>query len=197
MQLLNTCPCLIQRHLCLLKHLMLKFILACLSSFMLTASFAQPQKTITIYLLSQYNNTIYDATKGNNPWGIGLGLQTFFNNKTKFKPTIELTSDVYLLDDKVFRTYADGTEIVDVRSMVNLFAGVSFHPVDKTYLSFVAGPSFISGYTLLGIKPSFDFFFSKNKRWTGKVSYINIFNREKRTKEDFSSLSLAIGVKLF
>jgi hypothetical protein len=49
----------------------------------------------------------------------------------------------------------------------------------------------------MGVKPSFGFYFSKNQRWTGKVSYINVFNRDKTTKEDFGSISLAIGLKLF
>ena len=69
--------------------------------------------------------------------------------------------------------------------------------VQNIYLSVVAGPSFISGQTLLGIKPSFGFYFTKTQRWTGKVSYINVFNRTRIAKEDFGSLSLAIGLKLF
>ena len=131
---------------------------------------------------------------------MGLGLQIFFNNKTKFKPTIELTGDVYLEDDKVFRSNPDGTfpeNDNDVGGMVNLFAGSSFHPNKSIYLSLLAGPSFISGQIVLGIKTSFGFYFSKTQKWTGKVSYINVFNRTGIINEDFGSLSLAIGVKLF
>jgi len=131
---------------------------------------------------------------------MGIGLQTFFNNKTKFKPTIELTGDIYLEDDKVLRLDPDGSipkTDNTVRQMINLFAGSSFHPTQKIYLSFIAGPSFIGGETFLGIKPSFGFYFSKTQRWTGKISYINIFNRTQGVKEDFGSLSLAIGFKLF
>jgi hypothetical protein len=84
-----------------------------------------------------------------------------------------------------------------VRGMINLFLGSSFHPTQNVYLSFLAGPSFISGQTLLGIKPSIGFYFSKAQKWTGKVSYINIFNRTKITKDDFGSLSVAVGLKLF
>lgn len=176
---------------------MKKLIPTFLFCFLLTQVIAQTQRKVSTYLLTQYNKTIYDRTLGNNPWGVGLGLQTFFNNKTKFKPTIELTGNRYLEDDKVFRTNPDGTEINDVRGMVNLFVGASFNPTKNIYLSFVAGPSFINGQTLLGIKPSFGFYFSKSQKWTGKISYINIFNRDKATKEDFGSLSLAIGHKLF
>lgn len=165
--------------------------------FILIHSFGQRQKKISTCLLIQYNKTMYDKSAGNNPWGIGVGLQTFINNNTQFKPTIELSGDVYLEDDKVYRINPDGSEIIDVRGMVNLFAGISFNPKQDIFLSFVAGASFISGQTLFGIKPSFYFYFSKSQKWTGKISYINIFNRGKTIKEDFGSLSLAVGLKLF
>jgi hypothetical protein len=180
---------------------MRKILAIFLCCFILTQSFGQTQKKLSTYLFAQYNHTLSDYTIGNNPWSMGLGLQTFFNNKSKFKPTIELTGDLYLEDDKVLRLNSDSSGIPQedntVNSMVNLFVGSSFHPTQNIYLSFVAGPSFISGQTLFGIKPSFGFYFSKTQRWTGKVSYINVFNRNKTTKEDFTSLSIAIGLKLF
>jgi hypothetical protein len=177
-----------------------KIITTLILCFILTQSFGQTQRKVSTYLLTQYNNTLYDYTIGNNPWGIGLGLQTFFNNKTKFKPAIEITGDIYLEDNKVLKLNPDGSipqADNTVGGMVNVFVGSSFHPTQNIYLSFVAGPSFISGQTLLGIKPSFGFYFSKTQRWTGKVSYINVFNRTKVASEDFGSLSLAIGLKLF
>ena len=166
----------------------------------LLPSFGQAQKKISIYVQAQYNHTLYDYPIGNNPWGAGLGVQAFLNTESKFKPTIELTGDAYLEDDKVFRSGPKGIFTENGGSfggMINLFAGTSFSPTKNMYLSFVAGPSFISGQTLLGIKPSIGFFFSKNQRWTSKVSYINVFNRTKIIKEDFGSLSIAIGLKLF
>jgi len=179
---------------------MRRFFILSLTFFILTKSFGQTQRKASTFLLTQYNVTLYDYTKGNNPWGIGLGLQTFLNNKTKVKPTIELTGDIYLEDDKVLRSNPDGTfpeNGNDGRGMVNLFAGSSFHPTQNIYFAFVAGPSFISGQTLLGIKPTFGFYFSKTQKWTGKISYINVFNRTKIINEDFGSLSFAIGLKLF
>jgi len=176
---------------------MQKILIILLACFILTDSFGQTQTKVSTFLLTQYNKTLYDRTKGNNPWGVGLGLQTFLKNKTKFTPTIELTGNIYLEDDKVFRTNSDGIEINEVRGMINLFAGASFNPTQDIYFSFVAGPSFISGQTLLGIKPSFGFYFSKSQKWTGKISYINVFNRDKKTEEDFGSLSFAVGLKLF
>lgn len=179
---------------------MRKISLIFLSCFILTQSFGQAPGNVSVYLLTQYNHTLYDYTLGNNPWGIGLGFQTFYNNQSKFKSTIELTADIFLEDDKVLRADPDGSfreHANDIGSMINLFAGSSFHPIQNMFVSFVAGPSFIGDQTLFGIKPSIGFYFSKTQRWTGKVSYINIFNRTKMTNEDFGSLSLAIGLKLF
>ena len=171
---------------------------ACL--FFFTSTFGQSPKKITTYLLTQYNKTVHDRTAGNNPWGIGLGVQAFYNNSTRFKPTIEITGDIYLEDDKVLRLDPDGSipnSYNDVRGMINVFVGSSFQVTKGTYLSFLAGPGFISGQTLLGIKPSFGFYLSESKKWTGKISYINIFDRDKITKQDFGSISFAIGLRLF
>jgi hypothetical protein len=122
-----------------------KLIPTILLCFLLTGVFGQRQKEVTTYLWAQYNKTIYDGTLGNNPSGVGLGLQTFFNNKTKFKPTIELSGDIYLEDDKVLRTDINGTPVNEVPGMINLFVDSSFHPTQNIYLSFVAGLSFIGG----------------------------------------------------
>ena len=176
---------------------MQKFFTTLFCCFILTQTFGQTQRKASMYLQGQFNKTIYDRTIGNNPWGIGLGLQAFLKTSTKFKPTIDFTADAYLEDDKILRLNPDDTPIDHIGGMANLFVGASYHPTEKVYISLVTGPSFISGQTLLGIKPSFGFYFSPTQKWTGKVSYINIFNRDKRTNEDFGSLSLSVGVRLF
>lgn len=179
---------------------MKKLIPTFLFCFLLTQVFSQTKRKVSSYLFANYNNTFYDYTIGNNPRGAGLGLQAYLNNKTTFKPTIEFTADIYLEDNKVLRLNPDGSIPKDdnaVHGLVNLFVGSSFHPTQSIYISFLAGPGFISGQTFLGIKPSFGVYFSKTQRWTGKVSYINIFNRTNVVNEDFGSLSLSIGLKLF
>ncbi len=168
--------------------------------FMATVTFAQTQKKISGYFLAEYNSTIYDRTIGNNPWGAGLGFQAFYNTHSKWKPVFEITSDLYLQSDKLLRLDPDGstpTTDYGFNSMTNLFIGESFHPNSTVYFSFSGGPSFIGGYTYPGIKPSFGFYFSRSQKVMGKISYINVFNRYKTTKEDFGSLSLAFGIKLF
>ncbi len=160
-------------------------------------SFAQKQRKVSTYLSTQFNTTLYDVVKANNPWAVGLGLQAFLNTATKFKPTIEFTGDLYLENDKVARFDANGNNINSLEGMVNLFVGTSFNPTQRFYISVVGGPSFVGGQTKPGIKPTVGLYFPKSQRWVAKISYINIFNRDNTTKEDFGSLSFAIGLKLF
>lgn len=178
-------------------HKLIAAVIVCL--FCLSC-IAQPRKAVSTYLQGQYNHTLYDYTARNNPWSMGLGLQVSVHNKTRFQPTVELTGDLFLEDDKVLRLNPDGSNPENnnrVDAMVNLFAGTSIHPTQRLFFSFVAGPSFINRQTYLGIKPSIGYFLSENKKWQGKVSYLNVFNRTKQAEEDFGSISVAIGVMLF
>ena len=161
------------------------------------SAIGQSSKKFVGYLSLQYNKTIYDRTVPNNPWAVGLGLQTFFNNNFNLKVTVDLTADAYLEDDKVLRMNADSTPIADVGGMVNVFAGLSYQATKTIYVSFVAGPSFVSGETLFGLKPSLGFYFSSKQKCMAKVYFINVFNRDKTTKQDFGSIGFSLGVKLF
>ena len=181
---------------CNTKLAMQKLLTTILFCFILTNVFGQTNRKSTLYFEGQYNQTLSDVTKGNNPWGMGLGLQMFFLQKSIIKPTIELTADAYLMDDKVYRMHLDGTPIGTVGGMINVFAGASVHPISNAYVSFVAGPSFVGGQTLLGLKPSLGFYFSSNKKVTGKISYINVLKREERARQNFTSVSFSLGVRL-
>ena len=176
---------------------MTKLFLTFLACCVLGASFAQSPHKISIYLQTQFTRTLYDRTKGNNSEGIGLGLEGYFCNRSKIKPTIVFTADAYLLDDKVARLNGDNEILDDVSGMINLLGGVSYHPVNKFYASLVAGPSFIGSQTLFAVKPSIGIFFSNTQRWTGKISYLNVFDRDKESKRDFGAISVAIGLRLY
>lgn len=119
---------------------MQKMIASLLLCCMFSSSFAQKQRKVSTYLTTQFNTTLYDITKGNNPWAVGFGLQAFLNNTTRFKPTIELTGDIYLADDKVLRLDKNGNAINSVGGMVNLFAGASYSPI-KPVSFFITGRS--------------------------------------------------------
>jgi hypothetical protein len=176
---------------------MKQIALSLLLCSMLSHLFAQKAKTVSTYLSFSYSKTVYDKTLGNNPGAVGLGLQSNLNMRSIIRPSLELTGDIYLEDDKVLRTN-EGKPIEDVGGVVvSVFTGLSVNPSENFYCSFLLGPTFINGRTLLAIKPSIGFNFSKNQRFTGKVSFVNIFNREPMSKDDMGSVNIAFGVKLF
>ena len=165
-------------------------------SFIFLLSTAQERK-VSVLLNGQFTGTLYDLSAGNNPWALGVGLQGYYNNRSKFSPTIDITADIYLQDDKVLRLNPDGTFPEDLGGVLNLFGGIAYSPKSRIYFSFVMGPSIMTYRTCFGIKPSFGFYFSEKKRWTGKISYINIFNRDKESGHDFMSVSFTVGVRLY
>src|ERR1700754_4063718 len=119
---------------------MKQFLLTISACLLLLGAFAQKEKRISTYASFQFNATMYDINARNNPWGIGLGLQSLVNNKTRIKPAIEITGDIYVAGTKDL-FLVEGRDVA-VTSMVNVFAGVNFYATERTYLSLVMGPSF-------------------------------------------------------
>jgi hypothetical protein len=177
---------------------MKKIILAIGISIIMLPAAAQSKRKVSTWIELLYHHTIYDLTRANNPWGTGLGLQTFVNTSEKWKLMADLSAFIYLEDDKVMRLDENDNEMPDVRSMANLFAGISFHPSSACYLTLVGGPSFVGGQTLFGIKPGFGFYFSPKQRWKGQISFVNVFGRSTEfSKSSFGSASFSIGLRLF
>ncbi len=168
-------------------------ILAC---FIFTTTFGQVKRHIMIIVEPEFSQTLSDRTKSNNLYGLGLGLQAVLLTKSKFSPLLNITDDFIFLDDKVFRTNPDGSAQKSIQNVLKVFVGTNFNPTERIYLAMAAGPSFINGQTLLGIKPSIGFYFPETKRWTIKISYINILNRNSGKKENYSSLNFSIGLRL-
>jgi hypothetical protein len=175
---------------------MKKLITLFLLCFALKLSFAQTQRKLSLYLQGQTTHTLKDITRTNNSLGIGLGLQTYFQHSSAFRSTIDLTASIFGGTKEQY-LYEDGTPITSVEGMLNVFAGGSYHPARALYLSLVAGPGFSDAGTRFGIKPSLGFYFSSRQKVTGKVSFLHIFNRDERTKEDFSAISFSLGVRLY
>ena len=164
---------------------------------MLANALGQSYKKISFYLLAQYYQTLYDRMKSENPSGFGSGVQLFLNTKTKLKPILDLSVEAFPAKSKVLFLNPDGTSIDNIDVVVNLFGGVSYFPAKQLYFAFSAGPCFANGNILLGVKPALGFYFSPKQKWMGKLSYTNLFHRDKFTQQDFGSLSFSIGVKLF
>lgn len=128
---------------------------------------------------------------------MGVGMMAFMKSKTSLSLAVELTADYNFMDDKVFRMYTDGTEIPAVTGTLNLFAGLVYRPIKRIALTCTGGPSFVSGVVCAGIKPSLLLYLSNNQKWMTRLAYVNIFNRDKRTGQDFGVVSVGLGVRLF
>ncbi|WP_157274033.1 hypothetical protein [Pedobacter sp. BAL39] len=163
----------------------------------MVSAYGQSSKKLSLYILSDYNKTLRDRTKSNNAWAIGLGVQSALDIGTRFRPTVEFGSYLYLEDDKVLRLDEDGGHAEAISGHTNLFGGLTYQPVSQVFVSFLAGPAFINDQILMGVKPGMGLFLSRNQRWMAKVAYVHVFDRDKSTKMDFSSLNFAIGLKLF
>jgi len=162
----------------------------------MATTFGQTRKSVSLYLNAQFNKTIYDRTIANNPWGAGFGLQ-LFANAGSLRPTLDITADAYLEDDKVLRLNTDGTPTEELEGMINVFVGAQYDIGRKGYFSFTTGPSFTTGRTVLGIKPSLGLYLTRNQKWIGKLSWITLFDRDRKSGQDFGALTLSVGFKLF
>ncbi|MFY7652877.1 MAG: hypothetical protein ACOVQE_09245 [Chitinophagaceae bacterium] len=173
-----------------------KVIIAFLLCIGFVNGYGQTKKRAPLYLIINYNKTLSDITAGNNARSLGLGLQRFSTSSTVIKPTVELSADVYLMDDKLLRIWADGTPVNTVGTMFTIFGGGYVDIADYFYISMVGGPGFLGGQTLLGIKPSIGIHVDKEKQLTAKFSYINILNREPRAKQNFTSFSFSLAISI-
>src|SRR5690242_19391194 len=87
---------------------------------------AQKQNEISGYFLFDYNTTLYDKTLGNNPSGVGIGVQTMINTKSIFSPLIEINAQGSLENDDVFRLTKNGEGVPDARAIISVFGGSAF-----------------------------------------------------------------------
>lgn len=158
--------------------------------------FAQKEKKTLLFIQPSFSQTLADRTKGNNIYGIGLGLQWTIQTKTKFSPTMNVTDNFIFLDDKVYRTNSNGTQMKSIQNVFKLFIGTNYDLTKHLYLSFLAGPGFINEEILLGISPSLGFYISKTKRFTTNISYTNILNRNSGEKENYISLNFSTGLRI-
>ena len=177
-----------------MKSLKLILIFFCI---LLSKTYCQKQHKISIYIEGEFVQTLYDKASGNNPWGIGLGAEAYFNNQARIQPAMELTAATYLEDDKVLILNTNGSVIDRINNMTNLLAGVNIHLNKKVNLSLLAGPSLINSQVHFSLKPSIALYFSKKQKTIGKISYINVFNRTHDPNKDYGSLNVSVCVSLF
>jgi len=199
-------------HYCIkLKHvgsntnLLMKHLLTFCLTFAVSVTFAQTARPISIYIMGQYNKPFFEWRFKNNPWGIGLGAETFFMIDKKFQPTIDLAGNVFIEKAIVSQSFGSTEKAPDIRSNISLLAGASIHPIRHLYFSFVAGPTLLNQKIYLSTKPSIGFYFDKNRKWTTKISGVIIYNYipvkpiidGAPDKEGIGYLQVSVGHRLF
>jgi hypothetical protein len=88
----------------------------------------------------------------------------------------------------------DGTDKLEVWSMINR----GCLPSLPNRLPVIGGwPQLCKRTNDAGREAFGGLLFSPKQRWTGRLSYINVFNRGNIIQEDFGSLSFSLVVRLF
>ena len=183
----------------------MKYLLTFCLTVAASVTFAQTARTISTYIMGQYNKPYFEWGIRNNPSGIGLGAETFFMTDKKFQPTIDLSGNVFIEKAVVYQPSGSPEKSPDIRSNISLLAGASIHPFRLLFFSFVAGPTLINQKMYLSSKPSVGFYFDKNRKWIMKFSGIIIYRYfpvipiidGAPNKESISYLQVSVGHKLF
>ena len=158
-------------------------------------SYGQKHRKISTNIDFHINKTLYDRTLSNNGTGLGLALQTLFNTKTKFTPTIEIASDVYG-GTKQFFINPDGKPIYAKTNVTTIFAGAMYNASAKFYFGGMLGAGFFNSEKYFSIKPFIGYQLF-NKKMIAKIAWTNIFQRDDISNQSFGYLSFGAGIKLF
>lgn len=173
-------------------------LLLLISSFSISIyCFGQHRDIADGYVTVQYTKTINDLTKGNNPWGIGTGLQVFFNTSKLFRPLAEVTGDIYLEDDKTLLLGPNGEAIPAISTISKILLGPSLQLGNFTNVAVAAGASFTGMDIYLTLKPSLHIFLNNSQSVFFKIAYIHVYDRGNVIKQDFTSWSTGFGLKVF
>lgn len=154
------------------------------------------QQKNNLYAGVQYTTTINDVVKENNPWGAGVNATLFIKAHCFIKPVIELSSDVYLEDKKVL-TVQNGKNVERVNSVTSLSGGLAYFPSQRFFVALTGGAALVNKNIEPLVKPGIGFMLDKSNKFLVKASYNHIFNRENVIDENFASVSIGVGVKIF
>jgi len=153
----------------------------------------QSNRKIYIYLKTQVNYRFYDPY-GKGP-GFGNGIEIAGNFHSKFKPLLGFNWDLYA-ESKVFK-YENGKPLYSKGSLPALFFGGSYHPVNRLFFSLEAGPAFVNSHVYSVLKPGMGFYFDKNQRLRGGLTFTHIFKSHESIHDASGYLSLGFAVRVF
>ncbi len=172
-----------------MKRILILFLFVALPSFIL----GQSNYVISMLFKAKVNRCIYPATEKVYGPGIGLEVNERFNNN--FQSFLTLNLDLFPQND--VRTIINGKELPNKKSIVSIFIGISYHPIEKIWISFEGGPSFIPSQTYFSIKPAIGYYFDKKKKYGIDLSLTNIFKLDVVNEGSYGYLSLGFNVRIF
>ena len=169
------------------------FILGLLAA---TNCFSQANRKVSTFVSFGANKTLYDRTITNNKGGPGFGLQTVVNTKTFITPLLEINADLFAGTKELYLT-TGGKPIESKSDVLSMYVGPMFGVTKRLFISTTIGTSLYNNKAHFGLRPSVGFYPSQSRKWTTRVSYTNVFQRDAISKESFGYLSVAVGIKLF
>jgi hypothetical protein len=150
-----------------------------------------------VYCKVQYTRTIDDLARGNNPWGVGAGLKVFLNTTKWFRPSLDLSGDLYLYGNKALLTGPGGERLPTVTSVSRLLAGPSLEAAKHFNAGIMVGPTFVNADVLFTIKPYVLIFMNSQQNAFLKVAYLHVYNRGWVIHQNFTSTSVSLGFRIF
>lgn len=167
-----------------------------LAIFFVTNCYCQNNRKLSAFLSFQGNKTSYDRTITNNNGGMGFGLQTNLNTKTRVKPTLEINADLFAGTKELYLT-ADFKPIDAKSGVLGIYTGPLFEPMKRLFIAATFGASIYNNQAHFGVRPSVGLYSSKRKNCAVKISFTNIYQRDDISNESFGYFSFALAVKLF
>lgn len=185
----------------------MKMILILLLLVLTHSATAQNKTGLSVYAGLHNSITAEDPTKHNNPWGLGIFTAGYVNTGGFVRPTIEITAEKFIADNKV--GVHDGFDgiVPRIDAMVTVLGGGAI--LFEKFLSagFLIGPAllkadegktgFPTNKRLLIIKPYIDVTPGKGKL-SFRVGYVKGSSRfESVSPTRYKAVTLGVGVRLF
>src|SRR5688500_20223603 len=104
-------------------------------------SFSQVNRKVSVLLSFQANSTLYDRTASNNFGGIGFGLQTVLNTKTRVRPSLEINGDIFGGTKELYLT-ADDKPIYGKSGVLSIHGGPYIQLSGRFFLAATIGSHF-------------------------------------------------------
>ncbi|HUC80774.1 MAG TPA: hypothetical protein VMR70_07650 [Flavisolibacter sp.] len=172
----------------------MKTRLLLLTLLIASQAFSQADKKLDVFLSFQANTTLYDRTASNNSGAAGLGVQTVLNTKTRVRPTVEINGNIFGGTKQLYLT-TDGKPVDSKNGVLSIHAGPYLQLSNRFFAAATIGSHFYNDEIYFSARPSVGVYPTRNKKWTLKTAFTNVFQRDEISNENFGYLSFAIALR--